>query len=480
MTQLHSVSSLANRGAPFALDRSSAERLTGGRWLGAAAAATIHGATMDSRRVHPGCLFACLPGAKSDGHDFAATAVGDGAALILATRPVAVPVPVLVVADVTAALGALAAEFRRRYAKDCVWIGVAGANGKTTTKELIAAALAEHHQRARVHATKGNYNNQLGLPLTILNTPAGCRAAVIEIGANHPGEVAALAAIAQPTVGVIASIGPEHLEGFGSLEGVARAESELFAALPAGAPAIFGATGLAEHAAAHGTTPERLLEIVQSAASGRQLRIIDQAAIRGRTTADGLIIAHSGGETPLYLLGVHNLANATAALAVAQACGVPEQIAVAGVARVRPVAGRLVSRPCGRHTLLDDTYNANPASMFAALDVLAAATGGKLAILGAMGELGAASEASHRQVGERAARLGLPLFAVAAPAIAAGYRAAGGVACQEVADPAAAVTALTAPGMLCHPTTILAKASRSAALERVVAGLLHELGGQPC
>lgn len=457
-------------GAPFALEAATAEALTGGTWHGALRAVTVQGAAIDSRLVTAGCLFACLRGERVDGHDFAATAVGDGAALIVAERQLGVPVPVLVVRDVTAALTALASEFRRR-ATGVRWIGITGSNGKTTVKELTAAACAAH---GVVHATHGNLNNHLGVPLTVLNCPADTAYAVIEMGANHQGEIAALAALVQPQVGGITGIGPAHLEGFGGLCGVAAGKSELFAALPPGAPAFLGCFGLTEHARDQGVPRGELLELVQRNAAGRKLtRVGDEdAQVRGQVAADHVVLSTSWGDLRLDLLGAHNLANAALALELAIAAGVPGAVAVAGLAAAKPVAGRLATRSFGAHTILDDTYNANPASMTAGLAVLAGRSGRRLAVLGAMGELGPTSAECHRQVGAAAARLGLPLVVVGGRAaeILHGYRVAGGCDGTLVDDHAEAVT-LVRRLLSAGATTVLVKASRSAGLEAVVAGL---------
>jgi UDP-N-acetylmuramoyl-tripeptide--D-alanyl-D-alanine ligase len=463
--------------AELTLERTLVERLTGGTWHGTDQPVTIRGAAIDSRAVTPGCLFACLAGSRVDGHDFAATAVGDGAVLVLASRAVNVPVPLVLVADVPAALAALAGEFRRRY-QGATWIAIGGANGKTTTKELIAAACAASAPE-RVHATRGNLNNHLGVPLTVLATPPGMRYCVIEVGANHPGEIAALAAMVQPQVGVVVSIGPEHLEGFGDLAGVARAECELFAALPANAPALIGLAGMAEHVVAHGTSVAALMAIIRAAAAGRALVCIGgdgdgHVPVAGEALDESVVAQLDGVPVQIALLGRHNLANATLAYRTAVAAGVAPAVARDGLRRVRPVAGRLVPRHLGDHLILDDTYNANPASMAAGLAVLAEHGGRRVAVLGAMGELGDASDAAHARVGELAARHGLPLITVGDEArrIGEGYRAAGGSTWSHAADRPGAV-ALVRAVLAAGPSTVLVKASRSAALDQVVRGLFE-------
>ena len=468
----------APRPAPFLLDQQAAVRLTGGVWHGAAREVEVHGASIDSRAVRRGNLFACLPGASHDGHDFAATAVGDGAALILATRPVAVPVPVLVVADVASALAALATEFRRRY-QGATWIGVTGSNGKTTVKELIALACGAG---GAVHATRGNLNNHLGVPVTVLNTPPAVRFAVIELGANHPGEIAALAAIAQPQLGVITAIGPAHLEGFGSLLGVARAKGELFAALPAGAPALLGLHGLEAAARANGQDAAALLAALRERAAGRRLSEIGSPAlpVAGDLRDAGITLRTATGSVDLALLGAHNLANAALAWRAAVAAGVPAEAALRALGAISAVSGRLRARPAtGGHLVLDDSYNANPGSMSAGLNVLACYAGRRLAVLGGMGELGDGSAAGHAQVGAEAARLALPLLTVGdrARAILDAYRAAGGPDGEHAADREAALP-LIARRLAAGATTILVKASRSAGLETVVRALVDAPTGR--
>lgn len=460
--------------ATWDLEHSRAERLTGGRWVGRPELVHLRGACLDSRQARPGCLFLCLQGERADGHDFAPAAVAAGAALVLARRPLGVPVPVLVVEDVAAAALALAGELRRQLAT-CTWIAVGGANGKTTCKTLLAAALAG--SGAVVHATAGNLNNHLGVPLTVLATPAEARYAVIEVGANHPGEITTLATAVKPALAAIASLGPEHLEGFGSLEGVVRSEAELLAALPAEGAGVVGLHGLDEHARAHGTSLEACLTILRTAADGRRLELLDTAACPGRLEPDGLVLQGTGGEARLPLLGAHNLANAHLALRLARLAGCEEAAALRGLSGARPVPGRLVPRRAGGLLVLDDTYNANPASMLAGLHTLALAPGPRLAVLGMMGELGQDSVREHARIGAAAARLGLDLVCVGSQAdsLATGCREAGGT-CHLTADCAAAAALVRR--LLPRGGTVLVKASRSQRLERVVDALLPDAAGR--
>jgi UDP-N-acetylmuramoyl-tripeptide--D-alanyl-D-alanine ligase len=328
--------------APFDLEPGLAEELTGGTWHGVRNRVTLHGAAIDSRRVREGNLFACFRGAQVDGHDFAATAAGAGAALILATRPLDVGVPVLEVADVTAALGSLAAEFRARH--DGIWIGVTGSNGKTTVKELLGAACAG---AGEVHFTRGNFNNQLGLPLTILDTPAAARVVVVELGASAQGEIARLAAIARPTIGVITTIGPAHLEGFGGIEGVATGKSELFRATPRVGRMLFCRHGLGEACAAYGATEERILAIVRAAAEHGRLTVVGDPGcpIDGESRSHGVLLRTPVGEVALQLMGAHNLANACLAWHAAVAAGGEPRPALGRLGGVPPTPRRPPPRP---------------------------------------------------------------------------------------------------------------------------------------
>ncbi|TVR43442.1 MAG: UDP-N-acetylmuramoyl-tripeptide--D-alanyl-D-alanine ligase [Planctomycetota bacterium] len=458
--------------APFPLDAGTAEALTGGTWHGRPREVVVRGAAIDSRQVRPGCLFAAIVGARVDGHDFAATAAGDGAALILTSRLVVAAAPVLVVEDVARALGQLAAAFRRHH-RQATWIAVAGANGKTTVKELLAAAASEE---APTHATEGNRNNHLGVPLTILNTPAHTRWCVIELGANKAGEIAELAAMVQPDVAVCTSIGPAHLEGYGDLQGVALGESAVFAAVPPGAPCLFGRSGLEAVSRAGGVDARELEAIVRSQAAGRNLLVVggESYPITGETRPDGIVMSCGEGQVQLPLLGHHNLANAHLAWRAAVAAGVIPELALRGLRRVVPVPGRLRLIHLGNgHRLFDDCYNANPASMSAGLQELARQPGARLAVLGAMGELGMDAPRMHGQLGAEAARLGLPILVVGgdlAQAIVEGYCQAGGRDYHLEAQHDGAIAFLQAR-LQVAVTAILVKASRSAGLDRIVSHL---------
>jgi UDP-N-acetylmuramoyl-tripeptide--D-alanyl-D-alanine ligase len=439
----------------------------------AAASGVLHGTdvpfaevVIDSRRVGRGDLFVALRGAHADGHDFLAAAAAAGAAGALVARRVDTPLPQIVVADVEAALIAAARAWRAAYTG--VVIGVAGSNGKTTTKELLAAILA---QVGPTLATRGNFNNQLGVPLTLLRLAPEHRAAVIEIGANHAGEVAALAALVRPAIGLVTNAGAEHLEGFGSIEGVARAEGEMFAALAADGTAVVNADD--EFAALwRGMTRARVVDFGFAAAAevhAEQLRMDVDA--RGFVTCFELVAPTGRRRVELALAGRHNVQNALGAAATALAAGASLDHVAAGLAAMRAVGGRLQFRLArGGAWLIDDSYNANPTSVHAGIDVLAGLPGRRWLVLGDMAELGVHAEASHREAGRYARARGIerlyahgPLAALAAAEFGAGAH------CFDAAEPLSQALAAA----LTPEVRLLIKGSRVNRLDRVVAALTH-------
>ncbi len=341
---------------------------------------------IDSRQDLNGRLFVALPGERHDGHDFAASARDQGAAALMVQRPLAIDLPQWQVEDTRLALGQLAAAHRDRFAGRVV--ALTGSNGKTTTKEMIAAILG---QVGRVRATRGNLNNDIGLPLTLLE--AGEEDfLVLEMGANHPGEIAYLTGIARPEVAAITNAGRAHLEGFGSLAGVARAKGEIVAGLRQDGIFIFPAdspwTGLwRELAGARtcltcGPAGAADLSVDLTAVETRW----DEAGFRTsfQVTATGQVL-----DLELALAGTHNVRNALVAVAMAHALGIAPEAIAAGLAAMRPVPGRLFPRRVpGGARLIDDSYNANPDSVEAAIAVLMSLPGRHLLVLGDLGELG--------------------------------------------------------------------------------------------
>ena len=458
---------------PLALrmTREEAEQITGGRWHGQQREVTIYGACIDSRQVRPGALFCCLDGSRVDGHDYAETAAGDGAACVLASRKLDdLPVPVLVVADVAAAMGAIASTFRRRY-PDAKWISITGSNGKTTVKEMLSSILAK---QGKVHATQGNLNNHLGVPLSVLSTPPNCDYVVMELGASAIGEIAALADIVQADCGLITSIGPAHLEGFGGIKGVAQGKSELFSHLKEDAVAIYCKQGLADTCKQYGSSEEEVLSIVREHVADRPLTIVGDEAhqVHGHDGEAGQTVDTPAGAVDIAFFGQHNAANALLCWYAAVSLGIDENAARDALADVKPVAGRLLVQECGPHRIYDDSYNANPGSMASGLKVLAKQFGARLAVLGHMGELGTDSEHLHEVVGQQCAALGLPLLTVGEQAcgIGNGYTATGACDYTHVDNIEEAV-AFILKRFTIGAHAVLVKASRSAGLEAIVHAL---------
>ncbi len=421
---------------------------------------------IDSRRVRPGDLFVAIPGPRFDGHDFIDQAREAGAAAVMASRPGNYGLPSLVVDDTREALGRLGAAWRGEFAGPVV--GITGSNGKTTVKEMTARLLAP---LGPVWATQGNLNNELGVPLTLLALKAEHRAAVIEMGANHAGEIAYLSSLARPRVGVVTHAGPAHLEGFGSLEGVARAKGELFAALGADDTAVINRDDrfapLWDELAAparvvdFGLDPRAMVraEAVEAGPEGSRFRLITPA-----------------GETwlTLPLPGEHNVRNALAATAIALSLGVELEAVRAALESMTPVDGRLRPRRGLRGArVIDDSYNANPASLRAGLAVLAAYPGRRTLVLGDMAELGADAAEMHRQAGQTARSMGIDRLYAVGP-LAAGAAETFGAQGRRFDTVEGLVEALLED--LDKEDTVLVKGSRSAGMERVVNVLAPQRG----
>jgi len=419
------------------------------------------GVSTDTRTVGPGELFVALRGPNFDAHDFLDAARARGAAAALVERMPA-PLPAIKVADARVALGRLAAHWRARHRVDTV--AVTGSNGKTTVKEMIAAILARD---APVLATRGNLNNDIGVPLTLACLDDGHRRLVVEMGANHAGEIAALAAMASPRIGVITLVAPAHLEGFGSIEGVARAKGELISALPADGVAVVNADGGYQELWRELAAGRRLLRFGFHADA--DVRVQHEATHEGSR-----ITLHMPAGTlaaRLRLAGRHNAVNAAAAAAAALAAGVPAQCIQAGLEAVRPVHGRLeILAAHGEVRVIDDTYNANPVSLRAALEVLARFPPPRWLVLGDMGELGADAEAFHRDAGRIARELGVECL-LATGTLARLAAQSFGAGARHFESRALLARALI--DELAGGSTVLVKGSRTMAMERVVAALLQ-------
>ncbi len=452
------------------MDLLGATRATAGTLTGANR--TFCGVATDSRTIAAGELFVALRGEHFDGHDYVAAAQARGAAAAVVAGDVApdlraLGLPLLEVGDTRLSLGALAADWRGRFTLPL--IAVTGSNGKTTTKEMIASILKAAFGET-ILSTQGNYNNDIGLPLTLLRLNATHRAAIIEMGMNHPGEIAYLAGIARPAVAVVTNAQRAHLAGMGSLEAIASEKGSIYSGLDENGVAVFNADD-----------PWADLWRGQS----RGLRVMtfgfaQPADVTGKVCLHGLesrlgVVASSGQfEVLLALPGQHNARNALAAATACLAAGVPLAAVQEGLASFRGLPGRLQKR-AARHgaLLLDDSYNANPDSVRAGIDVLAATIGKKILVLGDMGEIGEMSAQFHDEIGGYAKSQGIDrLLALGeASALAAHNFGSGGEHYRQID---ALIDALLAE--LTAQTTVLVKGSRFMRMERVVEAICVSSG----
>jgi len=447
----------------------------GGRLVAGNPAARVTGASIDSRTIRPGEAFFAIV-ARNDGHAFAEEAARKGAPAVVASRPVPLPAgtALVLVEDTVAALGRLAADERRRRAGMKV-VAITGSAGKTTTTALARAALGA---RWRAGGTRGNWNNRLGLPLSILGLEEDVEAAALELGMNRPGEIRDLAAIADPDVGVVTLAARAHLGFFPDVRAIARAKAELWEAMAEG-------EGRPRTAVLPDDDPV-LLEL----ARGTGLPVVrfgegPGADVRAesieRTPAGGIAFRVGGTRVQLSLWGRHAVRNALAALAAARALGVPLEEAAPRLAAVEPLPGRgRVHRLPDGTTVIDETYNANPDAVLAVLAALGEfpAAGRRLAVLGDMLELGDEAPALHREVGAAAAAAGFdPVWAVGtfAQEVARGA-AARGAATGTWPDADAAAAGL--PGLVRPGDLVLLKGSRGVRLERALESLLAARGAE--
>jgi UDP-N-acetylmuramoyl-tripeptide--D-alanyl-D-alanine ligase len=439
---------------------------TGGRLLGDDAA--FRGVSTDTRALLPGQLFVALRGERHDAHDMLGQAVAAGAVGLLIARDAAADAARVLVDDTRRALGDLARSWRRRFAIPV--LAITGSNGKTTTKEMLASIL---RTQGPTLATAGNLNNDIGVPLTLFGLGAEHRYAVIEMGANRPHDIADLVAIAEPTVALVTMAGPSHLEGFGDLDGVATAKGRIYARLPAEGVAVINADD--PYAAQWRSTAgdARVSCFGLDAAADVSARGIAPGAL-GDGTRFTLVTREGARDIHLPFDGLHNVRNALAAAAAALAVGVPLDGVAAGLATAARVKGRLnLKRSRGGMRLIDDTYNANPASLSAALTLLGRQPNQRWLVFGDMGELGASAAAAHRQAGVEARAAGIDrLFGIGEQARAAVE--AFGTGAQWYPDVAAALADLER--LDGEDATVLLKGSRFMRLDRIVDALTAGAG----
>jgi UDP-N-acetylmuramoyl-tripeptide--D-alanyl-D-alanine ligase len=425
----------------------------------------IAGVSTDTRTIQSGDLFIALQGPNFDGNAFVEKAKAAGAAAAIVSEPSHVDLPQIVVADSKVALGLLAGAVKAKVAP--LTVGITGSSGKTTVKEMVAAILA---RRGKVLATKGNFNNDIGVPLTLLRLEADHEFAVIEMGANHLGEIAYTTELVKPNVATIVNAAAAHLEGFGSLLGVARAKSEIF-------------KGLADNGVAILNADSQFYEFWQS-----KLRLVSTQSFSMHRSADfcaedvilgldgcaqfELVSPQGRVNISLSLPGMHNVANALLAAALALQVGASLRDVAEGLRAMPHVAGRLqVKQLTNQVKILDDTYNANVASVNAAIDLLASFAGRRILILGDMGELGEKARFYHGQVGEYAKEKGVDQvlsLGVLSQCASAVFAAHGKHFSDITALKDHLINELSAEQ---RDITILVKGSRSAKMERVVEGL---------
>ena len=436
-----------------------------------AAPAAYTGVCTDTRSLTPGCLFVALQGERFDAHTFLAQARAGGAAAAVVRDDRTLPplpgsFPMYVVTDTLEALGALARFHRQRFRIPVAAVG--GSNGKTTTKEMVGAILAT---RGPALKTEGNLNNEIGVPLTLLRLEPSHVAAVIEVGMNHPGEITRLTRIVQPQAGLITVVQPEHLEGLGSLEGVAEAEGELFRELGPESIAVVNQDDALIPAQA-ARSQARKLTFGRTPGVDVQLLAVETLGLEGLQAT----VRYQGKAWPvrLHFIGEHNALNATGAFAVGLALGYSPEECARGLEMARPYARRLnVVEGLGGITVVDDCYNANPASMDAALDTLRTLvpSGARaVAVLGDMLELGSGELEDHRALGERTVGKA-QLVAFFGPRSKKGFQAA-----SSLGDAAAHFTEVEPMVAWLEPRlkagdVVLVKGSRGMRLERVVAAL---------
>jgi len=433
--------------------------------------AQFDGVSTDSRKLAAGNLFVALRGEHFDAHDFLdQTAALGVAAVVVEHAPPGLGIPAMVVPDTRIALGQIACCWRRQFSMPL--IGVTGSNGKTTVKEMIAAILAAAFGQEQIIATRGNLNNEIGVPLTLFRLHSACRAAVIELGMNHPGEIAVLSAIAQPTVGLVNNAQREHLEFMASVEAVAQENGAVISSLPADGIAVFPADDPFTPLWRGNAGSRKIMSF--GFCDDADVRCTHQPNDQPNEFGSDLQVTAGAQQFPVRLAaaGLHNVRNALAAIACALAIGVAPEAVQRGLAAFAPVNGRLQRKTARNGALLiDDTYNANPDSVRAAIDVLAQAAAPRVLVLGDMGEVGDQGPQFHEEIGAYAQARGIENLFTLGELARHASRAFGARAAHfdEIA-----VLNQTVETMLTPDATVLVKGSRFMKMERVVQHLLAQ------
>ncbi len=424
----------------------------------------IAGVCIDSRQVKPGQVFVAIQGDTFDGHDYILQAVNQGAIAVICSRMISgINIPQWIVPDTTMALAAIATFYRQQHT--CAVIALTGSNGKTTVKEMIAAILPQP-----AFATRGNFNNHIGVPLSVLALQPEHRYAVFELGANHAGEIAHTVAIVKPLVTLVNNIAPAHLEGFGSIEGVAEAKGEIHQGLIAGGTAVIN-------------DDDAFAQFWDSSLVGKTTlhfsldKPADVHADSVTFNPQGcpcfrLITPQGAAWVELRVPGIHNVRNALAAAACTTALNIDLPDIVAGLTAFGGVSGRMTYRSGKNNALvIDDTYNANLRSTLTAIDVLGQRTGRRIFVFGDMGELGSMSQQHHQEVGEAARAHGIDMLLTCGTQSQWTTKGFGELA-QHYSTQDSLIQDLLP--LLDDTTTVLVKGSRSSAMEYVVRHLLAE------
>lgn len=463
----------------IALTAAQIAQATGGKLTSSAAdALIINRVCTDTRSIETGCLFIALRGELFDGHQFLKQAETAGAALLLVEQQTESNLPCILVADTRIALGLLSSYVRQKISGlKCA--AITGSNGKTTTKELLSEILRQSCRAPNaVLATAGNFNNDIGLPLTLLRLTEQSRFAVVELGANHLGEIAYTAQLAKPDVALINNVMPAHLEGFGSLEGVAKAKGEIWASLSADGTAVVNLDARFAQQYREQLQQQQTKIITFSQTDTGANLFASEIDFDGLGRATFTLNLHCDGvsqktEVQLNMAGKHNISNALAAASMALALGCELDIIRRGLASVKEVSGRVnCTQVSPLLSVIDDTYNANPASVKAAIDLLVQYESAHLLILGDMGELGGYSQKEHIAIGEYAAQQGVEQLLTVGTLTAQTAQAFSGEAnsARHFTDKEALKEHLQ--NLLLHNSeklTILVKGSRSAKMEEIVA-----------
>ena len=444
------------------------------------------GVSTDTRTVGAGQLFVALRGEVFDAHDFLQQVVDKGVvAVVVETLPEGWTLPAIVVPDTLVALGQIANYWRRQFALPL--IGVTGSNGKTTVKEMIASILAAAHGEEGRLATRGNLNNEIGVPLTLFRLNASHRSAVVELGMNHPGEIGRLSAIAAPTIGMVNNAQREHQEFMHTVEAVARENGSVLSALPADGVAVFphgdeftpiwGELSAGRRVLTFGLDAAANVSCTYTAGDfGAELEVTVRPAASEQVAGHGALASFAAPDAvprhfsiSLQAAGEHNVRNALAAIACTYAAGIDTSTIRTGLEAFAPVNGRLQKKQAANGALLiDDTYNANPDSVRAAIDVLAKAKAPRVLVLGDMGEVGTQGKEFHEEVAAYAATKGIQHFF--ATGTLAAHMAPHAEHHQEFDALLQAVSAAVTPD-----ATVLIKGSRFMKMERVVQ---HLIGSQ--